>query len=105
MYGEILDCAFQWTSGSGVLDPPLWARLRGLVDTAADEWRTPDHGIWEVRTPGRPFTYSAALCQVALDRGVRLVERTGLPGNVAHWRATADQVCEAILEQAWDSRW
>jgi hypothetical protein len=34
-------------------------------------WCQPDHGIWEVRTSGRPLTYSATLCQVALEREVR----------------------------------
>jgi GH15 family glucan-1,4-alpha-glucosidase len=75
-----------------------------FVDAAGREWREPDHGIWEVRTPGRTFTYSAALCHVALDRGVRLAERHGLPGDVARWRAEADLIRTAILEKAWDER-
>jgi GH15 family glucan-1,4-alpha-glucosidase len=72
------------------------------VEAAGREWRDPDHGIWEVRTPGRTFTYSAALCQVALDRGARMAERFGLPGAVARWRAEAERIRTAILEEAWD---
>jgi GH15 family glucan-1,4-alpha-glucosidase len=104
VYGEILDCAYQWARHHGSIDPALWARLREFVDAAGREWREPDHGIWEVRTPGRPFTYSAALCQVALDRGARLAERYGLPGDVARWRAEAERIRTAILEEAWDAR-
>lgn len=104
VYGEILDCAHQWARHHGSIDPALWARLREFVDAAGREWREPDHGIWEVRTPGRPFTYSAALCQVALDRGARLAERYGLPGDVARWRAEAARIRTAILEEAWDAR-
>jgi alpha,alpha-trehalase len=102
VYGEILDCAYQWAAHHGEIDDALWGRLRGLIEAAAREWRTPDQGIWEVRTPGRPFTYSAALCQVALDRGARLVERFKLPGAAARWRAAADEICEAILNESWD---
>jgi alpha,alpha-trehalase len=104
VYGEILDCAFQWTSAGGRIDQPLWRRLQGLVDAAGQEWDTPDHGIWEVRTSGRPFTYSAALCQVALDRGARLAERLDLGHDpeVGRWRATAARIQHAILEDAWD---
>jgi alpha,alpha-trehalase len=104
VYGEILDCAFQWTSAGGQIDPPLWRRLVGLVDAAGREWDRPDHGIWEVRTSGRPFTYSAALCQVALDRGARLAERLDLGGSpeVGRWRATAARIQQAVLEDAWD---
>ncbi|HEX2171507.1 MAG TPA: glycoside hydrolase family 15 protein, partial [Dehalococcoidia bacterium] len=90
VYGEILDCAYQWAVRGGVLEEPLWRRLRVMVEAARDQWNTPDHGIWEVRTPGRVFTYSAALCQVALDRGARLAEAFGLPGDVAGWRRSAD---------------
>ncbi len=104
VFGEILDCAYQWASHDGKIDETLWAKLRELVERARREWREPDHGIWEVRTAGRPFTYSAALCQVALDRGARLAERFGLPGDVKGWRAGAEQIRRAILEEAWDPK-
>lgn len=102
VYGEILDCAFQWAARGGEIDAGLWARLRVLVEAAREEWHRPDHGIWEVRTARRPFTYSAALCQVALDRGARLAGRLGLPGDVSGWRAAAERIRQAILERAWD---
>jgi GH15 family glucan-1,4-alpha-glucosidase len=44
------------------------------------------------------------MCHVALDRGARLADRFGLPGDVTGWRATADLVRDAILEEAWDPR-
>ena len=102
-YGEILDCAYQWVAAGGELDPTLWSRLRALVDDARARWNQPDHGIWEVRTSTRPFTYSAAMCQVALDRGARLAQRLGLPGDVAGWVAEAERIQATILELAWDA--
>ena len=101
IFGEIVDCAWLWVRGGGSIDRPLWERLRGFIDRAGEEWRTADHGIWEVRTPGRPFTYSAALCHVALDRGARLSERLNLPGEPDRWRREADEIRTAILEEAW----
>ena len=101
VFGEVVDCAYLWAMG-GHLDERLWGRLRELVEAAQTAWRRPDQGIWEVRTPGRVFTYSAALCQVALDRGARLAARFGLPGDVAGWRADAERIRAAILEEAWD---
>jgi len=100
-YGEILDCAFQWVSGGGRLSRGLWDRLTPLVDAAASRWRTPDQGIWEVRTAGRPFTYSAAMCQVALDRGARLANASGLP-STSNWARDAAALARTILEEAWD---
>jgi len=104
VYGEILDCAYQWAAHHGAIPRPLWERLRKLADAAAEEWRMPDHGIWEVRTSGRPFTYSAAMCHVALDRAARMAERFSLPGPCQTWRHTADEIRQAILKEAWDEQ-
>lgn len=104
VFGEIIDCAYQWASRGGEISPVLWSRLVPLLEGAAREWRQPDHGIWEVRSEGRPFTYSAALCQVALDRGWRLAERHGLPADVGALRRQAEEIRRTILEEAWDPR-
>ncbi len=104
VYGEILDCAYQWASAGGQIEAHLWTKLRRLVETARECWRTPDHGIWEVRTPGRIFTYSVALCQVALDRGAKLGERFHLPGDTEGWKKEAEHIRRVIHEEAWDPR-
>lgn len=102
VYGEILDCADQWLRSGGDIQPALWASLAKLADAAEQAWRQPDQGIWEVRNEGRVFTYSAGMCQVALDRAATIGERLGLPGKVAAWRASADELRRLILEKAWD---
>jgi alpha,alpha-trehalase len=102
VFGELVDCAYQWVAWGGGLDDTLWRRLSGLVEAAGREWTEPDHGIWEVRSPTRPFTYSAAMCQVALDRGARLAERFGHQGEAGRWRSEAERIGEEILENAWN---
>jgi GH15 family glucan-1,4-alpha-glucosidase len=102
VYGEILDCVYQWVHGGGRLDQHLWSRLASLADVAIDAWRLPDQGIWEVRSEGRVFTYSAGLCQVALDRAVRLAQELHLPGPVSRWRRAAEDLRDTILERSWD---
>ena len=73
-----------------------------LADMAGDVWRQPDQGIWEVRSEGRVFTYSAAMCQVALDRSAAIAERLGLPGPVPAWRGDAAKLRQTIMHQSWD---
>ncbi len=102
VYGEILDCAYQWVRGGGRLDEPLWTRLASLADLAIDAWRQPDQGIWEVRSEGRVFTYSAGLCQVALDRAASLAEQLGRPGPISRWRRAAEDLRDIVLERSWD---
>jgi GH15 family glucan-1,4-alpha-glucosidase len=101
VYGEILDCAYQWARRGGRLEEHLWARLTSLADLAMDAWRLPDQGIWEVRSEGRVFTYSVGLCQVATDRAARMAEQLGLPRS-AKWREAAEKLRGIVLEQAWD---
>ncbi|MFD9125358.1 glycoside hydrolase family 15 protein [Kitasatospora sp. NPDC059571] len=102
VYGEILDCADQWLLAGGEIQPALWAGLAGLADAAGQSWRRPDQGIWEVRSDGQVFTYSAGMCQVALDRAAQIGARLGLTGQVDAWRASADRLRRLILEQSWD---
>jgi GH15 family glucan-1,4-alpha-glucosidase len=101
VYGEVLDCAYQWARGGKPLDEHLWSRLSALADLAVDAWRLPDQGIWEVRSEGRVFTYSAGLCQVALDRAAKLAEQLELPGPAAKWRRAADDLRDTVLA-SWD---
>ena len=102
IYGEILDCADQWLRAGGDLPPALWSGLVALAETAGAAWREPDQGIWEVRSEGRVFTYSAGMCQVALDRAATIGERLGLPGPIATWRSAAARLSDLILERSWD---
>jgi GH15 family glucan-1,4-alpha-glucosidase len=101
VYGEIVDCAYQW-GRHGTVEGPLWDEMHKLIEAARRLWRKPDRGIWEVRTTGRPFTYSVALCWVALDRGARLAERYGLPGDRDGWRREAERIRHAVIEEAWN---
>ncbi|HVM35820.1 MAG TPA: glycoside hydrolase family 15 protein [Actinomycetota bacterium] len=104
VYGEIIDCAYQWSRAGGDINPELWEELRIMADAAAEKWDAPDRGIWEVRSAGRPFTYSAAMCHVAVDRAARLAETHGFNGDVERWRKTGDEIKRAIFERAWDEK-
>ncbi len=102
VYGEVLDCADQWVRAGGQIQPALWNGLSALADAAGRAWREPDQGIWEVRSEGRVFTYSAAMCQVALDRAAAIGERLGLGESIARWRSEAAALRETILTSAWN---
>ncbi|WP_239521427.1 glycoside hydrolase family 15 protein [Blastococcus saxobsidens] len=102
VYGELLDVAYQWVRAGGVPDEHLWRALTELTEQAIGGWATPDNGIWEIRDAGRPFTYSVAMCQVAVDRALRIGELCGLPHPRERWRREADRIHRTLLEHAWD---
>jgi GH15 family glucan-1,4-alpha-glucosidase len=102
VYGEVLDCAHLWVANGGPIDGRLWERLSALADIAAVAWRQPDQGIWEVRSEGRVFTYSAAMCQVAVDRAARIAQELGHREQASRWRDTAERLRRIVLDQAWN---
>ena len=102
VYGEVLDVAWQWHRTGGTVDDELWAALCALTEQAIERWTTPDHGIWEVRSAGRPFTYSVAMCGVAVDRALRLGAACGLDHPRRRWQTEAARIRDAVLDRAWD---
>ena len=102
VYGELLDVAYLWARAGGTLDEHLWGALQELTEQAIGQWATPDNGIWEIRGAGRPFTYSVAMCHVAVDRALRIGQLCGLPHPRERWRAEADRIHRTLLEHAWD---
>ncbi|WP_040338823.1 glycoside hydrolase family 15 protein [Candidatus Blastococcus massiliensis] len=102
VYGELLDVAHQWVRAGGEVQEPLWRALGELTEHAVANWRTPDHGIWEIRDTGRPFTYSVALCHVAVDRAIGIAEALGLSYPRERWQAAASEIRATLLEEAWD---
>jgi GH15 family glucan-1,4-alpha-glucosidase len=78
---------------AGVVETQLtWALQRALIGFLEDHWRSPDHGIWEIRGEPRHFTHSRAMVWTAFDRAVKGVQDYGLEGPVERWIALRDEV-------------
>src|SRR5207245_3513807 len=96
-YGQILQAAYLYHRAGGELTADNWRFLAGLVDAAAQHWRKPDQGLWEMRDEPRHFVHSKACCWLALDRGLRLAGE-GRPADVERWRTERDAVHDYLLE-------
>jgi GH15 family glucan-1,4-alpha-glucosidase len=100
IYGELADAALRYattlgfTSGETARQIPrdLQRLMTQLADFVCDHWRDKDQGIWEERGPERAFVYSRAMCWVALDRAITLVSRSAHNGQIARWRAVAQEI-------------
>lgn len=103
VFGEVMDVlALARESMIGATDE-AWALQRSLMRHLTDIWTEPDEGIWEVRGGRQHFTYSKMMTWVAFDRAARAVERFGMPGPAAQWRATADEIHRQVCENAYDA--
>ncbi|HWP24824.1 MAG TPA: glycoside hydrolase family 15 protein [Xanthobacteraceae bacterium] len=78
--------------------------LEALGKKAQEVALKPDSGIWEYRQRREVHTYSAAMCWAALNRLGAIAAHLGFAERAAHWNAAADQLCQVLLERAWNPR-
>jgi GH15 family glucan-1,4-alpha-glucosidase len=103
VYGELMD-SLHSARGAGIpANPAAWHVQRVLLDFLESGWREPDDGIWEVRGPRRHFTHSKVMAWVALDRGVKAVERFGLGGPVERWRGLREEIHAEVCREGYDA--
>jgi GH15 family glucan-1,4-alpha-glucosidase len=81
-----------------------WLAVARMIDWVCEHWDQPDEGIWETRGGRKDFTYGRFQCWVALDRGIRLAERRGRPGDINRWRTERDQVYEQVMARGFSPK-
>jgi alpha,alpha-trehalase len=104
VWGAILDSFYLHTRSRDHLPERIWPILVKQVETALENWRHPDRGIWEVRGEPQHFTSSKLMCWVAADRGARLAEIREELEYAARWQSAADEIKEDICSNALDDR-
>jgi GH15 family glucan-1,4-alpha-glucosidase len=85
-------------------DLDLLVRLERLGLKAAAVAFREDAGIWEFRGRRAVHTHSATLCWAACDRLAKIATALGDSQRAQRWRAEADRIRAAILEQAWNDK-
>ncbi len=104
VWGALLDSFYLHTKSRDHLPERIWPILVKQVETALEQWREPDRGIWEVRGDPRHFTSSKLMCWVAADRGARLAEIREDLEYAARWQSAADEIKADICAHALDER-
>jgi pentatricopeptide repeat protein len=105
IYGEAVDAIF---AGDGVFGLPIahqgWLALARVINWVADNWDQPDEGIWETRGGRKDFTYGRFQCWVALDRAIKLAERSGKPASIGKWATERDKLYNQIMSRGWNDQ-
>jgi len=104
VYGEVLSAARRLRHQLGPLDHVTCEFLVAVADTAAARWKQQDQGIWEIRDEPRDYLYSKLMCWVALDSAIAIADLLGADERVPGWRATRDEIRDAILTRGWSER-
>jgi pentatricopeptide repeat protein len=104
IYGEAMDALFDGSVHGLPIAHQGWQELGRIIDWVASHWDQPDEGVWETRGGRRDFTYGRFQCWVALDRAIRMAERTGRPAHVGKWAAERDRLYEQIMARGWNEK-
>jgi GH15 family glucan-1,4-alpha-glucosidase len=104
VWGALLDSVYIHTRNRDGLNERLWPILTRFVETAIENWRLPDRGIWEVRGEPQHFTASKVMCWVAADRGARLARLREQHDLAQRWQLAADEIHEDVCAHGLDDR-
>jgi len=102
VFGEVMDALFQAQCGGLAPLEAAWALQRSLVDHLCEVWTEPDEGLWEVRGGRRHFTHSKVMAWVAVDRGIRSIERFGVEGPCDRWRQVRQAIHDDVCSRGFD---
>jgi GH15 family glucan-1,4-alpha-glucosidase len=107
LMGELMLCLETLLTDPRIVDEdsgrftPL---LQRLVEEAIEAAPTPDTSIWEFRSLHNVYTFSRAMCWVAIDRGASLARRMGRPDLAERWGPIADRERVEVLRRGYSER-
>jgi GH15 family glucan-1,4-alpha-glucosidase len=103
-YGELVNLTWRWHERGHSPNDDDWRFLLSLIDLAAEQWSSPDCGIWE--WPGKPdhFVHSKVLCWSALDRGIRLADECMRRAPTRRWKQVRDEIRAAVEQHGYDRK-
>jgi GH15 family glucan-1,4-alpha-glucosidase len=101
IYGALLDSIYLYDKWAKPISSDQWDDVCALVDWVCEHWDQPDEGIWETRGGRKNFLYSRLMCWVAIERGIRMAYRRGLPADLARWQACRDTIYRRIHSRGW----
>ncbi len=75
-----------------------------LVEQAIAIAPQPDTGIWEFRSILRPYTFSRAMCWVAIERGAKVARLLGHPVLADRWERIAQAERDEVLRRGYSEK-
>jgi len=104
MYGLVVELSWRWSERGEQPDENYWKFLTAIVEVAIARRRLPDRGFWEVRSRPKHFVQSKVMCWAAVDGGIALAERYGLPAPLDRWRKERDDMRKDIEKRGYDRK-
>lgn len=104
IYGELLETIYIFVKHGGDITYEYWKVIQQYIDLVIDNWKEPDHSIWEVRGEKREFLFSKMMCWVALDRATKIGDVFSFPFDFVKWHKVRDEIFEDIYNNYWNEK-
>jgi len=101
IYGELMETIYIFSIHGGDLTYDYWKIIARYINLVMQNWRNPDHSIWEVRGEKREFLFSRMMCWVAMDRAIKIARRFSFPYDIMQWHKVRDEIYEDVYENFW----
>ncbi|OBL07600.1 glucoamylase [Mycobacterium sp. 1245499.0] len=102
IYGDIIDSVYLFNKYGAGISYDAWQDVVLVVEWLLDNWDRRDAGMWELRAIERVHTTSRLMCWVAIERAIRVARQRGLPGDIARWSETRDEIYNRIMDESWN---
>lgn len=107
LMGELILCLETLLNDPRIVyDNPedIFPLIERLVENAITAAPIPDMGIWEFRSMLRPYTFSRAMCWVAMHRGAILARKFNRNTLAERWEKQATLEKDIILERGYNEK-
>jgi GH15 family glucan-1,4-alpha-glucosidase len=107
LMGEVIVCLETLLTDPRLIhdDPQgFFPLVRHLVEQSIAAAPTDDTGIWEFRSVLRPYTFSRAMCWVAIHRGANVARRLGYEQLANEWERAAATEQKLVLSGSFNAR-
>ncbi|QEA40238.1 glycoside hydrolase family 15 protein [Pistricoccus aurantiacus] len=101
IYGEVMDGLHSGRVHNLEPDEDMWRIQCLLMEFIEQHWQETGASLWELRGETRRYTYSVAMCWVAVDRAIKAVENFDLEGDVEHWRELRQRIHDEVCEKGY----
>lgn len=103
IYGELLDTVYIFVKYARPITFEFWQEVAEQVNFLMENWKHPDHSIWEVRGGKQEYLFTRVMCWVAMDRAIKIAEHCSFSYPLVEWRQVRDEIYRDIFDNFWDA--
>jgi GH15 family glucan-1,4-alpha-glucosidase len=102
IYGELIDTIYLYNKNHSKINYEFWQTVQKHIFCVVDDWKKPDHGMWEVRNGKKEFLHTRLMCWVAMDRAIKIASDRSFPYPEEEWKKVRDTIYADIYENFWN---